>query len=582
MIALHAGHRILLTRFPRGLFGHRAWILAALVAVASIGCQGTAPDGPTGAQGKEKRSGADANPAESSTNGSNRGASNPGATEPTGAESSVVDESAAGTVEQETWDVITMQGVKVGYGHTVVKRLGDGPDSRIATHSESHLSLARAGQAGQQTLIVDSLQHADGRLIRVASEIASGASSTVTKGEVDSDFMRFETTTTGKTLATRLPWQDDWSGYFAVEQSLRSDPLEPGETRQLKELQPGYNLLADVTLRAVEFEATEMRGGEERLLRIESETNLAGTPIASVLWTDEQGNLRKTSVPALQQATYRTTREDALRELTEKSFDILNATVIRLDRRIEQPLAAKQMNYRVESTTVDPATIFVPSARQRIERVDEHAALLTVINTFGSVGDDSQPADSAADASNAANEDRPEPADSRPNNLVQSDDPGVIRMATSVAADQTDAARIAIALEDHVHRSITSKNFSQAFSTAADVAKTLEGDCTEHAVLLAAVCRARKIPSRVAIGLVYFEQQGQPSFAYHMWTEAWTGERWLSLDATLGRGGIGVGHLKLTSSSLEGSDGYAAFLPVFRVMGQLQIKIADDAEPAEK
>ncbi|MCA9161622.1 MAG: transglutaminase domain-containing protein [Planctomycetales bacterium] len=573
MIALHAGHRTLLTRFPRGLFGHRLWILAALLAVASIGCQATTTDQPAGTQNNGERTGADANQADLSTTAKAE------STEVARAEFPAVDEATAGTVEQESWDVITMQGVKVGYGHTVVKRIGEGADSQIATHSESHLSLARAGQAGQQTLVVDSLQHADGRLISVRSEIASGASSTVTKGQVDGDFMHFETTTTGKTLATRLPWQDDWSGYFAVEQSLRNNPLKAGETRQLKELQPGYNLLADVTLRAVEFEATEMRGGEEQLLRIESVTNLAGTPIASLLWTDEQGNLRKTSVPALQQTTYRTTREDALRESTDKSFDILNATVIRLNRRIEQPLLAKQLTYRVESTTVDPATIFVPSPRQQIERVDEQTALLTVNNTVGSVAGGSQPADSAA---NAANDDRPEPADSRPNNLVQSDDPGVMQMATSVAADQTDPESIAIALENQVHRSITSKNFSQAFSTAADVAKSLEGDCTEHAVLLAALCRARQIPARVAIGLVYFEQQGEPSFAYHMWTEAWTGERWLSLDATLGRGGIGVGHLKLTSSSLEGSDGYAAFLPVFRVMGQLRITIADEAGTAEK
>ena len=40
-------------------------------------------------------------------------------------------------------------------------------------------------------------------------------------------------------------------------------------------------------------------------------------------------------------------------------------------------------------------------------------------------------------------------------------------------------------------------------ATAAEVARSREGDCTEHAVLLAALARARGIPARVAMGLVY-------------------------------------------------------------------------------
>ena len=110
-------------------------------------------------------------------------------------------------------------------------------------------------------------------------------------------------------------------------------------------------------------------------------------------------------------------------------------------------------------------------------------------------------------------------------------------------------------------------------STAAEVAEFREGDCTEHAVLLAALARARGIPARVAIGLVY--QAPTQSFAYHMWNELWIGDRWLPLDATLGRGGIGAGHLKLTDSSLAGATAYSSFLPVGQVIGQLKIEVLE-------
>src|SRR6185369_10048111 len=161
----------------------------------------------------------------------------------------------------------------------------------------------------------------------------------------------------------------------------------------------------------------------------------------------------------------------------------------------------------------------------------------------------------------------------RPNNLIQSDDSVVISLASSVAGDATEPREIATALEKLVKQKIRLKDFSQAFATAAEVARTPEGDCTEHAVLLAALARARGIPARVAIGLVY--QPGSQSFAYHMWDELWIGDRWVPFDATLGRGGIGAAHLKLTDSNLAGAQAYSCFLPVAQVIGQLKIEILD-------
>jgi hypothetical protein len=60
-----------------------------------------------------------------------------------------------------------------------------------------------------------------------------------------------------------------------------------------------------------------------------------------------------------------------------------------------------------------------------------------------------------------------------------------------------------------------------------------------------------------------------------MWTEVWIEDRWVPLDGTLGRGGIGAGHLTLAHSNLKGAGPYAAFLPVFRVLGQLELEILE-------
>ena len=159
------------------------------------------------------------------------------------------------------------------------------------------------------------------------------------------------------------------------------------------------------------------------------------------------------------------------------------------------------------------------------------------------------------------------------NSLIQSDDERVRRLAGSVAPDEADSARLAAALERFVGGYIQNKDFSRALASAAEVARTRQGDCTEHAVLLAAMCRARGLPARVAIGLVYSEREG--GFAYHMWDEVWIDNRWVPLDATLGRGGIGAAHVKLRHTNLHGVGPYAAFLPVYQVLGRLEMEILE-------
>ena len=145
--------------------------------------------------------------------------------------------------------------------------------------------------------------------------------------------------------------------------------------------------------------------------------------------------------------------------------------------------------------------------------------------------------------------------------------------AEKAAGGETDPWRVAVALERYVNREVKKKNFTQAFATAAEVAKSREGDCTEHAVFLAALCRARGIPARVAIGLVYME--GAKAFGYHMWTEVYIDKRWIPIDGTLALGGIGAGHLKIAHTNLQGASAYSAFLPVVQVLGRLKIEIID-------
>jgi hypothetical protein len=337
---------------------------------------------------------------------------------------------------------------------------------------------------------------------------------------------------------------------------------------------PATNEVVTIELVADKFESTPLLDHTEDLLRINSAITLPMQTltehppiIRSLLWTNREGEVLKTSVAALHQETYRTRREVALADSGPRRLDLVVDNTVPVARALNEPNQTRQVRYRVQLADDDPAKVFCRCPLQAVVSVDAHTAEISV-RSFRDYAESNKNTPASSELTHL-----PTPDDRAANNLVQSDDQEVVRMAKLVLPEEADQKVLAIALEKYVHTAVKLKNFSQAFATAAEVARNPEGDCTEHAVLLAALARARGIPARVAIGLVY--QPSTQCFAYHMWNELWIGQRWMPLDATLGRGGIGAAHLKLCDSNLAGAQAYSCFLPVAQVIGQIKVEILD-------
>ncbi|MGD9645057.1 MAG: transglutaminase family protein [Pirellulales bacterium] len=476
--------------------------------------------------------------------------------------------SATDQVARETWDALFLRGAKVGYARTRITPIDENGRPLLAISVEQHLALKRFGQPSDQEMKLDSVETPQGEVLRFVTSTKLGAAPIVARGKLDGDKMIVETNTAGKVKTNQLPWSSDIGGVIAVEQSLSHKPMQPGEKRAVKSVLPmlDQTLIVTTDLHARQLEPTLLLNGTYYLLRIESSVQLAGgLKLDSVLWANRVGEVLKTSATAMGLETYRTTRVQALNEPTDQHFDLGYDSVVRVARAIDP--AAEQVRYRVRLREGDPMAVFVSGWTQRVRPVDEHTADVTVRGV---------PVDAIAAASAAEGwgaDPAPTAADRQPNSLLQSDDPAVTALAAEAAGDERDPVRLACRLEEFVHDRITTKNFSQALATAAEVAKSLEGDCTEHAVLLAALARARGIPARVAIGLVYMP--GQQGFGYHMWNELYVGEHWVPFDATLGRSGIGATHLKLAHSNLKETNALTCFLPVAQVLGQLEIEVLD-------
>ena len=490
---------------------------------------------------------------------------------------------ANAALEQETWDVVYLSGERAGHIHTLVFRESTPDGDRLRIEQSETLTLRSNNNRIEARTSIRSLETPEGQLLEFTSILPQGELPLKTTGRVVGNELRievatasenpgmaldssnsrsFEVPTTGTKTKVALPWAPDFGGPYRVDGSLQAKPLAPGETRTLRYLDAGTNQLATTVLTASDYQPTDLTTGSRKLLRVEAKTTITGHTINSLLWMDEGGDILKEQIPEMFDfVAMRATKQEALQKITEIDFDLGKKSAVRVERTLTSPHQTKRIVYGVHLESKNPAEVFATGLTQQVAAEGDHTARVTVF---------------AIRPGNLAGNPQAKPegtteGDLAPNNLIQSDDPTVIFLAQQAAGDIADPWQAVLALEKLVQTKMTSLGISSAFATAGEVARDLKGDCTEHAVLLAALVRARGIPARVAIGLVYYRQE----FLYHMWTEVHVDGAWIPVDATLGQGGIGAAHIKITDSNLEGASPNAAFLPVTEVIGQLKIEILE-------
>ncbi len=93
-----------------------------------------------------------------------------------------------------------------------------------------------------------------------------------------------------------------------------------------------------------------------------------------------------------------------------------------------------------------------------------------------------------------------------------------------------------------VHRNLLKSLGGPPEASAKGALKARSGDCSEHAALFAALCRAAALPARTAYGL---SGSGKALY-FHVWSEFYAGGRWVPLDAALGRFGLPASYLTLS------------------------------------
>jgi len=462
---------------------------------------------------------------------------------------------------EESWQVIYLSGQRVGYARSLIDPRVQNSKNIVHTVAEQHMSFKRFGQTLNMSTSLSSDETVDGELLKFAFEMKNPPSQTTTiTGEVKGQELATETVINGKKQAATAPWTPGLKSPAYQDRLLRVNPLKSGESKSYEAFVPEFNKTAKITIAAGDNESVALLDGKKTDLQKITMTASLLPGIVTTAWVDKTGETIKSQTPMLGQllVTYTVSRDEAMKAISVAELDLGISTLVKT-KPIPNPYDTKKAVYRITLADDNPAKVLPTGDTQTIKQGEsDDVAELTVTSI---------PVPKTATIKPVAEE------FTKSTSYLQCDDEKVQEHAKLAAGDLTDPAQIARAMEKYVRDKLTNKNFSTALASAAEVARSMEGDCTEHACLLAAMLRAKQIPSRVAVGLVYVE--GPSAFGGHMWTEANLDGKWVPLDATLGRGGIGATHIKLGDATFadEAAAPLSTFANLLTVIGKLKIEV---------
>lgn len=292
----------------------------------------------------------------------------------------------------------------------------------------------------------------------------------------------------------------------------------------------------------------ESRPGNTRIrLTIPTQGN---SPRIESFWFDAQSRITRRERPLFSQTLRWDPCSHDCNVAVAKPYDVMERLIVNSLFRI--PASALKGPIRYVISRADGVVPRLPGTSEQDVVMDGAKSIVTICNTCGDPTKLTEAERRSYLASNA---------------WVQSGSAEVKSFARS-NGNGGKPERVMSDLVEAVRMHMTGETNVLGYASATQALATRSGDCTEFAVLLAAAARARGIPARLVVGLVYAERfSGKKEvFSPHMWVQAWTGDRWVSYDA-------GIGSFDATHIALAIGDGDPRHMDVnYGASGQWRIE----------
>jgi hypothetical protein len=423
------------------------------------------------------------------------------------------DDRVPGSIE-DVWYAVSFSGTPVG----IVKDHWHVDSAGVFYENYLEITVSRLGTHISMVARTEELDDRNGEPVRFRHEVVVGGTRMLTTGERQGDSLFVRSEGQGFTNEKRIAWESGAVGQSVLDGYVQRH-LEDGETEfSIRTFDLQFTSFRTSRYLVTGEEHDVIQGHEDTFLIVELYENDAEHP-SLTSWLDRDFDVRRVVLQQMgMEILIERVTEDMISDLElDPNFDVIRGSMIPCSGYPADPGRVEEVEFRLAvSRPIENASIF-NGPNQKVIGVDGGVIRLVV-------------------ARDILNEERSTDEELevylQSDRYIQSDHPHiravadsiVATMAVDVTGDGADAYVAAAAA--WVNRYINAKGFGQGFASAVDVLRTREGDCTEHAVLLAAILRAAGVPARTAVGLVYSDG----SLIGHMWTEAYVG-CWRTVDA---------------------------------------------------
>lgn len=321
--------------------------------------------------------------------------------------------------------------------------------------------------------------------------------------------------------------------------------LEPDEKVTVTLFEPLLLKTVPVTIKEAGRETVMLADGGKVLTR-KYEVRMLG--LETLTWLDSTGvSVKEFQKPAI--TMIREPREKALADISAaQQLDLLSYFAITPDKPLPNPRALNKLKLRILGE-VDTDSLELSSSTQSYEKIPGGYEILIDVPDRKNLPSSTIPMS--------------EPKQYLESSFyIQTEDPQIKSTARQIVGSETDGVRAAEKLVKWVYANLAKRATASAPS-AVEVLATREGDCNEHAILLAALGRAAGIPTRINVGVVYLDG----AFFYHAWNSFFLGGEWIPADATFNQFPADATHLQFNQGELDEQ------ARVLSLVGQIEIEI---------
>lgn len=427
---------------------------------------------------------------------------------------------------QTRWMTVLLGGRKIG--HVEIVRQHDG--STVTTTQTLSLEFNRAGSPLHLASMSRSIESPGGLPLGFAAMTRMSAQDSTVDGRRDAEGQyRVLTTVGGLTRQSMMAWPQGALLAEGQRLAMLAAGRQAGTTYQLKAFDPASQQVLALHLQVVGDETVSLPDGAELLSHQHQIFGLPHGDQSYDLWLDQQGFARKGSMNLIGQRLEMLACSRACALAPNQDVDMFRSAMIEAPRPLTSNLRKAPLHYRVYLTDGRLDSPFINTDEQRVIPLSKGHWQIDIGRA--------SPGGQAP----------PQPKDSAPNAWLQSDAPEIRALAAKVVGTTRDNRNKMRRLRSFVSNYITEHGLDVGYASALEVLHYRQGDCTEYAVLLAALARAEGIPTRVVSGMVYADRYAGSSHVFlpHQWVQAWIEGRWESYDAALRR--FDATHIALTS-----------------------------------